>query len=222
MGSLMFLPHPSSGTGWGETMPAVDVDAGLRASAAARSRRSLVAGGRGVLALLFGVLALLWPDVTVPRLALLFGAYTLLSGIVLISTLTDETADEPLRWGSLLAGFAGLLVGLMTLLWPHITGLILVLLAGTWAVLTGLLELTATTTALLEAPLTGRRRGARTAVGLLAVVGIASMATGLVVLMSPDAGAAALGTVLGVYALIAGAVLLAAGWQWRDVVPSGR
>lgn len=222
MGRLIFLPHASGDTGWGETTPAVDLDAGLRTAEPARARWALVVGGRGVLALLFGVLALLWPDVTVPRLALLFGAYALLSGTALISTLTAETADEPLRWGNLLAGFAGLLVGLMTLLWPHITGLILVLLAGTWAVLTGLLELTATTTALLEAPVVGRRRRARTAVGLLAVVGISSMATGLVVLMRPDAGAVALGTVLGVYALIAGAVLLAAGWQSRDVVPSGR
>jgi uncharacterized membrane protein HdeD (DUF308 family) len=222
MGRLISVPRTEGGIGWGETKPAVEAHAGVRTSGPERAwRLSLAVGVLGLLALLFGSLALLWPDMTAPRLALLFGAYTLLNGVILISTVADETVQEHLRTGSLLAGFASLPVGMMTLLRPHITGLTLVVLAGTWAVVTGLVEITAATTGLLEAPL-GRRRRVRTAQGLLTVVSVASMATGLVALTRPDAGAVALATVLGTYALVAGSVLLGAAWQLRDDIPWSR
>ncbi|MGZ4521511.1 MAG: HdeD family acid-resistance protein [Mycobacteriaceae bacterium] len=223
MGRLISLPQTAGGIGCGQSKPAVDAHASGRTSGPKTAGRLTVAVGvRGVLALLFGFLALLWPGITAPRLALVFGAYALLNGVVLIGTLADETVQESLRWGHLLAGFASLLVGLMALLWPHITGLTLALLAGTWAVVVGLVETAAATTGLLEAPLAGRRRRVRAAVGLLAVVGIASMDAGLMTLMRPDAGAVPLATVLGTYALIAGSVLLAAAWQLRDVISWSR
>jgi uncharacterized membrane protein HdeD (DUF308 family) len=175
---------------------------GTRLIAGRRLSRTLAL--RGVLALLFGVSALLWPDVTVLALALLFGAYALVDGAGMIGgVLTREVVQERPRRAYLLAGFAGLLAGVMSLLWPQITVLVLVTLAGLWAVVTGALEVTAAV----------RLRRERTGEWLLAAAGIVSVGTGVLILLRPDVGALALATVLGVYALIAGAVLLAAAWR---------
>lgn len=196
-------------------------DAGLHA----QRRAELIAGWplstalalRGLLALLFGGLALLWPGVTILALALLFGAYALVDAAGLIgSAFTRDTGGKRPRWDYLVAGLVGVMAGLMGLLWPQITGLALVMVAGAWAVATGVLEVTAAVSGLLEAPAASRARRAMTGDWLLAVVGIISIVAGIVALLRPEVGAVALATVLGVYALIAGAILLAAAWCLRD------
>lgn len=173
---------------------------------------------RGLVALLFGVLTLLWPKATtVLALALAFGAYAVVDGAGRVgSALRHEAGQERLRAEPLLAGFAGLLAGLMTLLWPQITGLALVMLVGAWAIITGLFEVTGVVTGLLEVPSALRPRAARTGHSLLGVAGIISVVAGMVVLLRPDSGAAALATVLGIYAVITGVVLLAAAWALRN------
>lgn len=217
MGRLIALPQRSGGIARSSTRHAARTQADGRTFRPRRAHLLPVAvGGRGALALLFGLLILTRHDITVSRLALVFGSYVLLGGIALISTLTEETVPEALRWGHLLTGFASLLAGLMTLLWTHINGFTLAILAATWAVLTGLVELTASTTSLLETPVAGQRRRVRTGMGMLAIAGIPAMAVGLVLLTRPDVGVGALATVLGIYAVIAGAALLAAAWHLLD------
>src|SRR4051794_6123462 len=211
MAGRVSLPSRASGVRWGAPASGFgDADAGRHG----RRRPRLIAGRRlwttlalrGVLALLFGVSALLWPDVTVLTLALLFGAYALVDGVGMSGgVLSREVVQERPGWAYLPARFAGLLAGLMSSLWPQITALVLVVLAGLWAVVTGVLEVTAAV----------RLRRAMTGEWLLAAAGIVSVAAGVLILLRSDVGALALATVLGVYALIAGAVLLAAAWRLR-------
>ncbi len=208
MARLISLPHHRGGgirtehTGWinGYT------DAGRHGTRLGITRQlSWALGVRGVLALLFGLLALLWPDVTVLALALLFGAYATVDGAGMIAGGLGRNAHPRRRWGYVLAGLIGIVAGLWSLLWPETTALAFVLLAGAWAVVTGLLEIVAAV----------RLRRAMTGEWLLAAAGAVSVVAGALILLRPDIGALALATVLGVYALIAGVVLLAAAWHLR-------
>jgi uncharacterized membrane protein HdeD (DUF308 family) len=152
----------------------------------------------------FGVLALAWPEVTLLALALLFAAYAVMDGAGLVVTgLSQEGRDE--RWSYVLAGVVGIVAGVLAALWPDITALALVVLAGAWAVVTGVLEIVAAVR--LRRELTGE--------WALALLGAMSVVAGVVILVRPDVGAVALATVLGVYALMAGVVLLVAAWRLR-------
>jgi len=169
-----------------------------------RRRLSVLLALRGVLALLFGVLALVWPGVTVLALALLFAAYAVVDGVgMVVSGLSRGGRGR--RWSYVLAGVVGIVVGVLAALWPAVTALALVLLAGVWAIVTGVLEIVAAVW--LRRELTGE--------WVLALLGALSVVAGVLILLRPDVGALALATVLGVYALLAGVVLLVAAWRVR-------
>jgi uncharacterized membrane protein HdeD (DUF308 family) len=164
---------------------------------------------RGVLALIFAVPALLWTDVTVPALAAAFVLYAVLAAAGMVgAAVTDDTDPHQLRGAYLVAGLVSALAGLMSAPWPQITGLALAMVVGGWAIAVGLLEVTAALAHLLDESSRLEQRRARIGAWLLAVAGI-------VVLLRLEAGAAALATVLGVYALIAGVLFLAAAWCLR-------
>lgn len=169
-----------------------------------RRRLSVLLALRGVLALLFGVLALVWPGVTVLALALLFAAYAVVDGIGMVVSGLSR-GDRGRRWSYVLAGVVGIVAGLLAALWPAVTALALVLLAGVWAIVTGVLEIVAAVR--LRRELTGE--------WVPALLGALSVVAGVLILVRPDLGALALATVLGVYALLAGVVLLVAAWRVR-------
>jgi uncharacterized membrane protein HdeD (DUF308 family) len=169
-----------------------------------RRRLSVLLALRGVLALIFGVLALVWPGVTVLALALLFAAYAVVDGVgMTVSGLSRGAPGR--RWPYVLAGIVGIVAGVLAALWPAVTALALVLLAGVWAIVTGVLEIVAAVR--LRRELTGE--------WVLALLGALSVVAGVLILVRPDIGALALATVLGVYALLAGVVLLVAAWRVR-------
>jgi uncharacterized membrane protein HdeD (DUF308 family) len=178
---------------------------GQRAGVDVRRRLSILLGLRGVLALLFGVVVLLWPDVTVLALALVFAAFVVADGIGMIAGGLGSGRDRRRRWFYVLAGVVGIVAGVVAALWPGITVLLLVVLAGGWAVITGALEIAAAVR-LLQG-MTGR--------WVLALSGVVSVIAGVIMLLRPDIGALALATVLGIYALVAGVALLWAAWQVR-------
>jgi hypothetical protein len=72
---------------------------------------------RSGLALLFGVLVLLWPDPIPPGFAALFGLYALPSGIVAL-IMTFAAGDTPGYGGLLIEGIGGVVVGLMITVYP--------------------------------------------------------------------------------------------------------
>lgn len=218
MGSLISMPRQQGGLSWREQVSAVGTDPDRNHGQPDADRHLAVALGlRGGVAVLFGLLALLWPGVTLVALALLFAAYLLVDGAaMMVAAIARHPWREEPRWQYLLAGLAGVWVAFMTLLWPQITALTFVILAGAWAVVTGLLEMVVAVTGLVEAAGSPRLHQALIGESLFALAGLASVVVGILVLMRPDAGAVALATVLGVFALIVGVVLLAAAWQLRN------
>jgi uncharacterized membrane protein HdeD (DUF308 family) len=94
-------------------------------------------GWRGTIAVLLGLAILVWLDVTLAAMGLLFGAFALAYGLLalIVSRLDRYQFDR--GWVSLLKGPASIAIGVLTLLWPGITAQALVSLIAAWAILTG-------------------------------------------------------------------------------------
>ena len=186
------------------SLATADVDARGPAAVDVSRRLSALLAVRGVLALIFGVLVLVWPGLTVFALAIAFAAYVIVDGIGMLASGTGH--GHRARWAYVAAGVLGILAGILAALLPGLTALFLVLLAGAWAVVTGVLEVAA---AFRHSP--GARRWTS------ALVGVISVLAGVFILARPGVGALALATVLGIYALLAGVSLLWSAWQLRKV-----
>jgi uncharacterized membrane protein HdeD (DUF308 family) len=79
---------------------------------------------RGLAAILFGIGAFLWPGLTLTVLVLLFGAYALVDGIfAVIAGITGRT-EQKRWWMMILEGLAGIVIGVLTFLWPGITAVV--------------------------------------------------------------------------------------------------
>jgi uncharacterized membrane protein HdeD (DUF308 family) len=180
---------------------ATDASRGHPAGTELGRRLSLLLGARGLLAVVFGVLVLVWPGITVLALAIVFAAYVVADGIGMI--ISGFGARGGRAWSYVLAGAVGVIAGLVAAFWPGVTVLVLVVWAGAWAVVTGALEIAAAVR---------RERSDR---WLVALAGVLSIVAGLIIIIWPGIGALVLATVVGIYGLAAGVSLLWAAWQVR-------
>ena len=97
---------------------------------------------RGIAAILFGIMALIWPGPTLAVLILLFGAYAFVDGISLIVALArGDVLARSHKWITGLMGVLGIAVAIATLVWPGMTALTLLYLVSFWAVTTGILQI---------------------------------------------------------------------------------
>jgi uncharacterized membrane protein HdeD (DUF308 family) len=161
---------------------------------------------RGLAAIIFGILALIWPGITLTVLVLFWGAYALVDGVfAIITMLTHHTEGNP-RWLLLLEGLAGIVAGILTFIYPNITALVLLYLIAAWAVVTGVLEIIAAI----------RLRREITNEWLLALSGIASVIFGIVIALFPQAGALAVVWLIGTYAIVFGFLLLFLAFRLRS------
>jgi uncharacterized membrane protein HdeD (DUF308 family) len=163
---------------------------------------------RGVVAVIFGLLALIWPGITVLALVALFGAYCLVDGVIAIGTaLFGGVAAAGRRGWLAVEGVAGVLAGIITFAWPGITTLVLLWLIAFWALVTGVMEIVAAIR--LRRELQGE--------WLLILSGALSVLFGILLIVWPASGALALITLIGIYALIFGVALVALGFRLRRV-----
>ena len=159
---------------------------------------------RGAFAILFGLAALLLPFTTLASLVLLFAVYMLADGVFAIVAGVRAAARHE-RWGLLiLEGVVDLAAGVAALLMPDLTVLVAVTLLGIWSVATGALMLAAA----------WRLHGGHGR-WLLALSGLVSLVWGMLLWLSPIAGALVLTWWLGGYALVFGALLLVLAFNLR-------
>jgi uncharacterized membrane protein HdeD (DUF308 family) len=156
---------------------------------------------RGVVAVVFGILAVVWPRLTVLALALLFGAYALVDGVGMLIESFRLHGATGRRTAYLVAGLVGAAVGILTLVWPGITALVLVVMIGVWAIVTGALDIWAATQRRVD--------------WMLALVGVLSLVAGVLLLIRPGVGAIAIAQVIGLYALVSGVLILLDVWRAR-------
>jgi uncharacterized membrane protein HdeD (DUF308 family) len=152
---------------------------------------------RGVLAILFGLIALLLPGVTMLSLVLVFAAYAFADGVFAIVGAV-RAAEAHQRWGVLVfEGLANIAAAVVFVAWPSITVVVFVLVLGVWAIVTGILELIA-----------GIKLNFIDGRGWLVFGGILSMLFGVLLIVAPMVGAVVLTWWLGAYALVFGVALV--------------
>ncbi len=159
---------------------------------------------RGVFAIIFGLIAVLLPGVTLTALVLLFAAYMLVDGVfALIAGLRAAQRRE--RWGWLaFEGIADLVAGAIAIAWPLITILAFVWIMAAWAIVSGGLLLGA---AVRLQPTHGK--------WLMGFGGAVSVVWGILLILQPFIGALVLTWWMGAYALFFGGALLVLAFRLR-------
>lgn len=160
---------------------------------------------RGAAAIVFGILAIVWPGRTLLALALLFGAYALVDGVFSLVA-AFRAAERHAHWMALVAeGLLGVVAGIIVLARPGLGIFAFAYIFAAWAIITGVLELVAAVR--LRRELAGEI--------LLVLAGILSVLFGIVIALFPGAGVIAVIWIIGIYALIFGVVLIALSFRLR-------
>jgi len=161
---------------------------------------------RGSIAILFGLMALVWPGITVQVLVVLFGVYVILEGaLAMAGGFKKQTVKS--RWLLIVEGALGIAVGLAAFALPGLTAVALLIFIAVWAVLTGLVELAAAFS--LRRQMAGK--------WVLGLAGAASILIGVLLLANPGAGIVAVIWLIGIYALIFGLLLSYLGIKARKM-----
>jgi uncharacterized membrane protein HdeD (DUF308 family) len=161
---------------------------------------------RGVLAIAFGVLAFLWPGLTLIALVFLWGAFAFVDGAFAIASGLRDQDGQGRNWTMVLVGAIGIVAGILAFAIPDITAIALVLLIGAWSLVRGVFEIVVAWQI---------RREVRDE-WVLAVDGIVSVLFGLAVLIFPGAGALALVWAIAAFAIISGVILLVVAFRLRS------
>jgi uncharacterized membrane protein HdeD (DUF308 family) len=161
---------------------------------------------RGIVSIVFGIAAFAWPGITVLALALLYGAYAFVDGVLSIAAAVSGSDRSAPAWWLILVGVLGIAAGIIAFLWPGITAFVLVILIGAWALMIGIFEIIGAI----------RLRHEIENEWWLIAAGILSVLFGIAVLMSPGAGALAIVWVIATYAILAGILMIAFSFRLRS------
>jgi uncharacterized membrane protein HdeD (DUF308 family) len=150
-------------------------------------------GLHGLASVAVGVMILAWPGISVYSLTIVFGAYTLGTGIVEFGTAFTAQAREERGW-LILRGLLGITVGVLVFAWPGISALALLYVIGAYALALGILVVAAS----FRLPLNGRDTASMILTGLVSIV------FGILIFAQPGAGALALLALISAFALVTG------------------
>ena len=162
---------------------------------------------RGIAAVAFGILAILWPGITLLALAYLFAAYALVDGVcALAAAIFGHTGGMVPRWWLAVIGVIGILAGLVAYAWPGMTALFLLLIIATWSIIIGVLEIVGALQ--LRKEIEGE--------WWLIISGLLSIAFGVILFVQPAPGALALIWIIGIYAILAGGSLIGLAYRLKN------
>jgi uncharacterized membrane protein HdeD (DUF308 family) len=162
---------------------------------------------RGVAAIIFGIIAFVYPGLTVAVLVLLFGVWVLVDGIFrVIGAIGHRSSDKD--WGfDLIIGILGIIIGFLTFHAPGITALALVIYIAAWALMIGATEIAVAIK--LRREIQGE--------WFLILMGLASIIFAVLLLWNPIPGALALVWLIGSYAIVFGVLGIIFGFRLRSL-----
>jgi uncharacterized membrane protein HdeD (DUF308 family) len=152
---------------------------------------------RGIASIVFGILAFVWPGLTLLTLVLFYGAFALVDGVLAVIAAIKGGAPAP-RWWLAIVGISGIAAGLLTFLMPGISALVLLLFIAGWAIATGIFQVIGAI----------KLRKEIDNEWFLILTGLISVLFGIGVMLAPGAGALALVWVIAIYSVITGVLLI--------------
>jgi uncharacterized membrane protein HdeD (DUF308 family) len=160
---------------------------------------------RGVSATVFGVLAIVWPGITLLTLVIIYGAVALIDGIAGIALGVRGGVGGRTWWEMILLGLLGVIAGVVTFVWPGLTAVVLLFIIALWAIVRGILEIIGAIT--LRKIIQGE--------WLLILSGVLSVGFGVLLLLQPAAGALAVMWLIGIYMIAFGVTTIALSLRLR-------
>jgi uncharacterized membrane protein HdeD (DUF308 family) len=158
----------------------------------------------GVLAIIVGIIAIAWPGVTILALVILFAVYAFIAaGLQAMRAFSSRRAGPV--FGHLLLALVDLAAGVIALVWPKPTALVLVIVVAAWALVGGFVEIFA-------AFQSGETAGTR---ALFILGGLVSVLFGVLLFARPGVGAVTVALLFGLFALIYGVSQITMGVELR-------
>jgi uncharacterized membrane protein HdeD (DUF308 family) len=162
---------------------------------------------RGVVAIIFGILALIWTRSFALALVILFGIYAIIDGIaLLVADARHQTAGRNRGW-MLFEGLVSILAGIVAFTRPGILALTVLFVIAVWAILTGVAEIVPAV----------ELRGVLKNDWLLAIDGVLSVLLGVLLFIFPGAGLLTLVWLIGIYAIIFGVLMVGLAFRIRGM-----
>ena len=161
---------------------------------------------RGLISIIFGVMVLVWPGLALTSLIWVLAAYIFVDGIYAIISAFSHRDHYRHWWLTLIEGLIGVVAGVLAFLYPGITELTLLYVIAFWAIFTGIMEIIAAWR--LRQEIKGEL--------LLGLSGLASLIFGVLVLLQPAAGVLAILTIIGVYSIVFGILLVMLAFRLRS------
>jgi len=166
---------------------------------------------RGVLAIVLGIVSVAWPNITVGAFVVLFAVFAFIAAFSdAARAFASDRAGPVLGW--LLLALLSLAAGVLALVWPGPTALVLTIWIAAWAFVTGIVEVA-------MAFGQGQTAGER---AMWALGGLVSIALGIVLSLRPDIGAVSLATVFGLFSIVYGISSLVLSTRAREARTAAR
>ncbi len=165
---------------------------------------------RGILAILFGIIALVAPGIALLAFIYVFAVYALLDGITALVVSFRERSFFRGWWVLLIEGIAGIIFGILAFVWPGETALVLLYLVAFWALVTGVMEIGS---AFIVPGSAGQRWG-------LGLAGLLSIIFGVILIIFPGSGLLAILWFVGIFAIVFGVSLIIYAFQIRSRAPA--
>jgi len=163
---------------------------------------------RGVIGVVFGIVAIVWPVETVTALVVLWGIWALVEGI---SCLVQAARPEPgaSRLVSVLLGVVGLVAAFFAIFSPQVTAETLTWILGLWLIIRGLFEVLGAFSNSLLAPR-----------WLILLSAALSILLGIFFVANPGRAAVGVAVLLGLTAVAWGIVFVVVGLLARRELAS--
>jgi uncharacterized membrane protein HdeD (DUF308 family) len=162
---------------------------------------------QGVLAILFGIVALFWPGLTVALLIVLFGIFILVWGITGIIASLTSIGKEKFWWMELIFSVLALGLAVYMLRNPDVTAGIFVFFIGITFLVRGVVDV-------LEGLFDGNRDGGNRVFHVIA--GVIGVIAGIVTLAYPVSAGLAVVWVIGLYAVLYGSLVVAFSFKAQN------
>ncbi|HEY0811705.1 MAG TPA: HdeD family acid-resistance protein [Pseudonocardia sp.] len=164
---------------------------------------------RGILAILFGLIALFTPGTALLALVFVFGAYAILDGVTAIAAgIRHRGAESHWVW-HIVQGVVSVIAGIVAFVWPGVTVLAILFVIAFWSIVNGIAEIVES--------FAMRRRGSGTW-GWVLAAGIVSVLFGIVLTILPGAALVTLLWFVGAYAVVFGVIMVVWAFRLRGAV----
>lgn len=160
---------------------------------------------RGLAAIIFGVLALAWPGLTLFVLIISFGIWIIFDGVVEIWNGFTNREGHDRWWVDILLGLAGIIAGILIISLPGITAVVAMYYIGAWMVITGILQVFYAIK--LREEIFGE--------WFLILTGLLSVVLGIIFFIFPGSGAVSLVWLIAIYAIVFGIILIVFSFRAR-------